>query len=386
MDLNFTEEQKILRDMVRNLCEEHASTRIVRDMENDPLGVPPGLWAQMKDTGLLAMMLPEAYGGIGLDTLDRAVIYQELGRALAPGPHFVSSVMGSLAIEKGGSKEQKDALLPAIGRGELIVTPAWLEPDNGFGPQGVQLRAETTADGYRLDGVKRHVFYARAAQKLIVLARTGEAADAIDLLLVDTDAPGVTLEQQLSMASDTQYKVRFDGVVVPAANRLGAPQSGWATWEACMYEGIILLAAQAVGGADRALEITVEYSKGRVQFDKPIGSFQALAHYMSDAVAVIEGAKTLVLEAAWAHTKGKSIARLAPMAKLFACNTFRDVTAKCEQIHGGYGFTLEYDIQLFFRRAKQQQMNWWDSRYLEDLIAAEVLDGTGRTIEDPFAV
>ncbi|MBP6382624.1 MAG: acyl-CoA/acyl-ACP dehydrogenase [Pseudomonadales bacterium] len=386
MDLNFTEEQKILRDMVRNLCEEHASTRIVRDMENDPLGVPPGLWAQMKDTGLLAMMLPEAYGGIGLDTLDRAVIYQELGRALAPGPHFVSSVMGALAIEKGGSKEQKDALLPAIGRGELIVTPAWLEPDNGFGPQGVQLRAETTADGYRLDGVKRHVFYARAAQKLIVLARTGEAADAIDLLLVDTDAPGVTLEQQLSMASDTQYKVRFDGVVVPAANRLGAPQSGWATWEACMYEGIILLAAQAVGGADRALEITVEYSKGRVQFDKPIGSFQALAHYMSDAVAVIEGAKTLVLEAAWAHTKGKSIARLAPMAKLFACNTFRDVTAKCEQIHGGYGFTLEYDIQLFFRRAKQQQMNWWDSRYLEDLIAAEVLDGTGRTIEDPFAV
>ena len=138
-----------------------------------------------------------------------------------------------------------------------------------------------------------------------------------------------------------------------------------------MYEGIILLAAQAVGGAERALEITVEYSKGREQFDKPIGSFQALAHYMADAVAVIEGAATLVLEAAWAHTRGKSIARLAPMAKLFACNTFRDVTAKCEQIHGGYGFTLEYDIQLFFRRAKQQQMNWWDSRHLEGLIAAD---------------
>ncbi len=386
MDLNFTEEQKLLRDMVRNLCGEHASTRVVRDMENDPLGVPPGLWTQMKDTGLLAMMLPEAYGGIGLDMLDRAVIYHEFGRALAPGPHFASSVMGALAIEKGGSQAQKDALLTAIGQGGLIVAPAWLEPDNGFGPQGVQLRAEESAEGYRLDGVKRHVFHARAAQKLIVLARTGEAPDAIDLLLVDTDAPGVTLEQQLSMASDTQYKVRFDGVQVPVANRLGAPQSGWATWEACMYEGIILLAAQAVGGAERALEITVEYSKGREQFDKPIGSFQALAHYMADAVAVIEGAATLVLEAAWAHTRGKSIARLAPMAKLFACNTFRDVTAKCEQIHGGYGFTLEYDIQLFFRRAKQQQMNWWDSRHLEGLIAAEVLDGTGRTIDDPFAV
>lgn len=385
MDLNFSDEQTILRDMVRNLCAEHSSTRIVREMENDPLGVPAGLWGQMKDTGLLAMMLPEQYGGIGLDMLDRAVIYHELGRALAPGPHFVSSVMGALAIQAGGSDEQKGRLLPAIGSGELIVTPAWLEPDNGFGAAGVQLRAVATPEGYRLSGVKRHVFYARAAQKLIVLARTGEAPEAIDLLLVDADAPGVTLVQQLSMASDTQYRVEFDNVAVPAADRIGAPHSGWKTWEACMYEGLVLLAAQAIGGAERALEITVAYAKGREQFDKPIGAFQALAHYMADADAVVEGARTLVLEAAWAHTRGRSIARLAPMAKLFACNAFRDVTAKCEQIHGGYGFTLEYDIQLFFRRAKQQQMNWWDARYLEGLIAAEVLDGPGPTIENPFA-
>lgn len=385
MDLNFSDEQTILRDMVRNLCEEYSTTRMVRDMENDPLGVPARLWEQMKQTGLLAMMLPEQYGGIGLDMLDRVVIYQELGRALAPGPHFVSSVMGALAILKAGSDAQKQALLPAIGRGDLVVSAAWLEPDNGFGAPGVQLRAETTPDGYRLHGIKRHVFYARAAQKMIVLARTGDAPPAIELLLVDTDAPGVALEQQFSMASDTQYKVVFDGVAVPASNRLGHPQSGWRTWEACMYEGLILLAAQAIGGADRALEMTAAYAKTREQFDKPIGAFQALAHYMADALAVVEGAKMLVLEAAWAHTKGKSIARLAPMAKLFACNAFRDVTAKCEQIHGGYGFTLEYDIQLFFRRAKQQQMNWWDSRHLEGLVAAEVLDGPGPTIEDPFA-
>jgi len=385
MDLNFSEEQTILRDMVRNLCAEHSTTRIVRDAENDPLGVPAGLWEQMRQTGLLALMLPEEFGGIGLDMLDRAVIYQELGRALAPGPHFVSAVMGALAVLEAGSDAQKQALLPAIGSGDLILTPAWLEPDNGFGPQGVQLRAEATSAGYRLNGVKRHVFYARAAQQLIVLARTGDAPDAVALLLVDTAAPGITLEQQLSMASDTQYQVVFDNVAVPAAQVLGGASTGWKSWEACMYPGSILLAAQAVGGAERALEMTVEYSKGREQFDKPIGAFQALAHYMADALAVVEGAKTLVLEAAWAHTRGMSIARLAPMAKLFACNAFRDVTAKCEQIHGGYGFTLEYDIQLFFRRAKQQQMNWWDTRYLEQLIAAEVLDGTGPTIPDPFA-
>ncbi len=355
-------------------------------MENDPVGIPSDLWAHMKETGLLAMMLPEEYGGMGLNMLDCAVIYEELGRGLAPGPHFDNMIMAANAINKAGSDAQKDELLRGIGSGDIIISNAWLEPDNGFGPEGVQLSATASPEGYTLSGCKRHVFYAKAAQKLLVLVRTGSEAQEIDLLLVDTDAPGVELEQQLSMASDTQYKVTFNDVKVPTENRVGAEHSGWQTWEACMYEGIILLAAQACGGVQQALDITVQYSKEREQFDKPIGAFQALAHYMSDAVAVIEGAKTLVLEAAWAHTEGQSIKRLAPMAKLFACNTFRDTTAKCEQIYGGYGFTLEYDIQLYFRRAKQQQLNWWDSRYLEQLIAAEVLDNEERTIPDPFIV
>jgi alkylation response protein AidB-like acyl-CoA dehydrogenase len=142
-----------------------------------------------------------------------------------------------------------------------------------------------------------------------------------------------------------------------------------------MHDGIILLAAQAMGGAEKALEITVEYAKERVQFDKPLGAFQAIAHYLSDAATTVDGGKTLAYEAAWARSKGKPIARLAPMAKLFACQTYRDVTAMCEQVWGGVGFTIEYDIQLFFRRAKQLQLTWWDTRYLEELVASDVLDG-----------
>jgi alkylation response protein AidB-like acyl-CoA dehydrogenase len=154
-----------------------------------------------------------------------------------------------------------------------------------------------------------------------------------------------------------------------------------------MYDGIILAAAFAAGGAERALEITVQYSKDREQFNKPLGAFQTMAHYMADASAVGDGAKVLVYEAAWARSEGKSIRRLAPMAKLFACKAFKDVTHMAQQVHGGIGFTLDYDIQLFYRRAKQHQMNWWDSRYLEDLIAAEILDSDApRTIEDPFTV
>ena len=161
---------------------------------------------------------------------------------------------------------------------------------------------------------------------------------------------------------------------VPAARRIGAPGSGWQTWDAVMHDGIILLAAQALGGAERALEITVQYAKDRVQFDKPLGAFQAIAHYLSDAATAIDGGKTLVYEAAWARAVGRPVDRLAPMAKLFACQTFRDTTAMAQQVWGGVGFTIEYDIQLYFRRAKQLQISWWDSRTLEERVARTVLD------------
>ena len=141
-----------------------------------------------------------------------------------------------------------------------------------------------------------------------------------------------------------------------------------------MYDGVILLAAQAVGGARYALDITVQYAKDRQQFDKPLGAFQAIAHYLSDASTALDGAETLVWEAAWARSENRPVTRLAPMAKLFACQTFRDITAMSQQVFGGVGFTVEYDIQLYFRRAKELQLSWWDTRHLEELVASDVLD------------
>ncbi|HVN43513.1 MAG TPA: acyl-CoA dehydrogenase family protein [Steroidobacteraceae bacterium] len=387
MDLKFTDEQRMLRETSRDLCQANCGVDVVRKMENDPIGVPEALWQNMREMGLLGILLPQELGGMGLNMVDCAVIYEEFGRALVPGPHFASAVMSVLAIRRAGSEAQQKELLAPIGSGELIIVPAWLEPDAGYGPEGVQLRATRTSGGYQLQGVKRHVFNAKAAQRLLVLARTGAGAEDIGLFLVDTNAKGVTLEQQKSMASDTQYKVTFDSVAVTEAQRLGADNGGWRAWSEAMHEGIILAAAYAAGGAERALEMTVEYSKVREQFGKPIGAFQALAHNMADAAPVVEGAKTLVYEAAWAHATGRDIKRLAPMAKLFACKAFHDVTWMAEQVHGGIGFTLDYDIQLYYRRAKQLQLNWWDSRYLEGLIAADVLDrGLPRTIPDPFTV
>ena len=375
MDLDFNEEQQMLREMVRGVCAEHAPLSVVRAMEDDPTGYPAGFWKQLAELGLLGITIPEAYGGSGQSALECAIVYEEFGRALAPSPHFVSSVLGAGVLLRAGSEEQKQAWLPRIASGEAILTPAWLEPKGGQGPQGVQLRAVRDGDGFRLSGVKRHVLFASAAARLLVLARTGDEDTDVDLFLVDPASAGVRVTQQKSLASDTQYEVELDGVRVARADRIGPERSGWATWHEVMHDGIIQAAAQAMGGAECALELAVQYAKDRHQFGKPLGAFQAIAHYLADAATTVDGGKTLVYEAAWARANGKPVDRLAPMAKLFACQTFRDVTAMAQQVFGGVGFTLEYDIQLYFRRAKQLQLSWWDTRTLEELVASAVLDG-----------
>jgi alkylation response protein AidB-like acyl-CoA dehydrogenase len=374
MDLDFSEEQQLLREMVRGVCTQYAPIDVVRKLEDDPTGYPPDFWKQLGQLGLLGILLPEEHGGSGQSVLEAAIAYEEFGRSLAPSPHFASAVLGAGALLEAGSEGAKRTWLPRIASGDAILTPAWLEPKNGYGPRGVQMRAVVEKDHYVLSGVKRHVPFASAATRLVVLARTGDGEKDLDLLLVDPTAAGVQLTQQFSLGSDTQYRVDFSGVRVPLADRIGAERSGWRTWDRLMHDGIILLAAQAMGGAERALELTVQYAKDRKQFDKQLGAFQSIAHYLADAATVVDGGKTLVYEAAWARSKGKPIDRLAPMAKLFACQTFRDVTAMAQQVYGGVGFTIEYDIQLYFRRAKQLQLSWWDTRYLEELVARSVLD------------
>jgi alkylation response protein AidB-like acyl-CoA dehydrogenase len=370
MDLDLTEEQELLRDTVRGLCARHAGLDVVRSLEDDPIGYADKLWAELGESGVLGLTIPDGDGGSGMTLLDAAVVFLELGRALSPLPLFQSVVMAGGVLSRAGTDAQRSTLLPRIASGDAIVVPAWLEPDRGFGERGVALPASMDGDGWTLTGVKRHVQFARAAEQLLVLAR---ADDGVVMFLVPTDAPGVTLTQQHTIASDAQYRVDFENVVVGDDARVGA--ADWSTWHDTMLDGIVLLAAQAAGGARVALDLTVQYAKDRKQFDKPLGAFQAIAHYLSDAVATVDGAETLVYEAAWAASTGRSVSRLAPMAKLFACQTFRDVTAVAQQVFGGVGFTVEYDIQLYFRRAKQLQISWWDTRYLEELVAADVLDG-----------
>ena len=374
LDLDFSQEQEMLRSATRDLLSDYCSLANVRDLEDDPIGYSQELWTQMAKLDLVSMMLGDEFGGPGMSMIDAVVVYEELGRHLAPTPHLVSSILSQGAIMNSGSQAQKQDWIPRLASGDAILTTAWLEPNGGFGPEGIQLVATSDGTTTVLSGIKHHVPFAKAAQGFLVLARSGSSEKDIDLYLVDSSTPGISMSQKLSIASDTQYEVRFDNVEVGTSSRIGEEKSGWDTWEALLYQAIILIGAYAEGAASHALEITVQYAKDRHQFDKPLGAFQALAHYLADAQTNLDGAVQLVHEAAWAFSEGKSVEKLAPMAKLYACKTFRDLTAMAQQIFGGIGFTVEFDIQLFFRRAKALQISWWNDRYLKELIAKQVLD------------
>ena len=374
MDLDFTEEHEMLREMVRGVCAEYAPLEVVRELENHEKGMPDALWKQLVELGLVGILVPEEYGGQGQSLLEAAIVYEEFGRSLAPSPHFVSAVLSAGVLALAGSEEQKKTWLPGIASGDVILAPAWLEPRNGFGAKGVQVRAQASGDGFVLDGAKMHVNYAATADRLVVLARTGDEEEAIDLFLVDPRAAGVTLSQRENLGSETTFRVDLANVEVAEADRIGGAGSGWETWALVMNDAIVLAAAQAAGGAKAALEITVDYAKTREQFGKPLGAFQSVSHYLADAATQIEGGSTLVYEAAWKRSVGQDTALHAPLAKLFMCHAFRDVTAMCQQVWGGVGFTIEYDIQLYFRRAKQLQLSWYDDRHLGELVAAHELD------------
>ncbi len=372
LDLDFSEEQDMLREAVRGLCEDKAPLESVRQLENDAKGYDDAFWSQLGQLGITGALIDEEFGGSGMSLLDAVVVYEEFGRSLAPSPHFVSSVVSAGVIGRAGSDEQRQAWLPGIASGEHIVTPAWLEPDNSSGPDGVQIRAEVAAgDGtsHTITGAKRHVFFASSAAAFVVLARSD---DGVDLFLVDAEASGITATQQQSVAYDTQYRIDF---AATPATRIGEPGNGWGHWHRAMLDGLVLAAAQSVGGAERVHEITVEYSKERHQFDKPLAAFQSLNHYMADDRTEIDGARVLVHQAAWARDDARSIERLAPMAKMFATEVYRRTSGTAIQIHGGMGFTVECDAQLYFRRAKSLELNWFDTDHLEELIAAQVLDG-----------
>jgi len=378
MDFGFSEEQEMLRQSARQFLETECAMTYVRQMMEDDSGYSPEQWKKMAELGWLGLIFPEEFGGLGLDMVDMTVVLEEMGRVVMPGPFFATVLLGGMAIHLGGSKAQKKEYLPRICDGTLKATLAHVEESGRWDADGILLPATKTDSGFTLSGTKLFVPDAHNADVLVVPARTrGKGGTkGITLFVVDAKAPGVTITLHKTMDQTRKLcEVRFDNVAVGKKAVLGKANDGWALLDRLIDRAKVAMCAEMCGGAQKVLEMSVDYAKVREQFGKPIGSFQAIQHKCANMMVQTESAKSATYYAAWAVANDVAEAHLAAcMAKAYCSDAYRIVSGEGIQIHGGIGFTWEHDMHLYFKRAKGSEVTFGDATWNRELVAQVVLD------------
>jgi len=377
MDFELGEEQVMLKTSARDFLEKECPKKLVRDMMEDEKGYSPELWRKMAELGWQALVFPEEYGGIGSGFLDLAVLSEEMGRALVPGPFMPTVVLAGGTILAGGSEEQKQEFLPRIAEGDMIMTLALTELDGGIEADGVTVKATPSGDNFTINGTKLFVPDAHVADQLICVARTKDSAnkeDGITLFLVDPRTDGVSIEVLKTMSGEKLCEVVFNNVTVPKSNIIGEVDKGWPVIKQVLQQATVAECAWMVGGARWVLETTLDYAKERIQFGVPIGSFQAIQHKFADMAVEVEGATSLTYYAAWATMENDPGAEMAThVAKAWCSDIYKHATFEGVQIHGGIGFTWDHDMHLYFKRAKSGEVNLGDAIYHREKVA-QLLD------------
>ena len=373
MNFGFNDEQELLRSIARKFFENECGSDTVRRLMETPEGISPDLWTKIAEQGWLGLVFPEAYDGLGLGLVDLVVLMEEMGRAVVPGPYFSTVLLGSLAVLEAGSEAQKKEWLPKIAAGDKRVALAWMEPSAQLGPAGVTLTATEKGGRYTLSGTKLFVHDAHTADALVVAARTrpGAGAEGVSLFLLPRDTSGLRVTLLPTMDQTRKLcEVTCVDVVVGADALLGPAGAGWAPLARVLDRATVALCAEMCGGAQKVLDMTVEYAKIRQAFGRPIGSYQGVKHRAADMLVDVENAKSITYYAAWALDEGAAEAPLAvSMAKAYVSDAFRRVAAAGIQLHGGIGFTWEHDLHLYFKRAKGSEFTFGDATHHRERVA-----------------
>ena len=372
MDFGLNETQQMLKNSAREFLEQECPDTYVRAMEEEERGYTPEMWQKLAQQGWLGLVFPEEYGGFGLGFTELCLILEEMGRALLPGPFFSTVVLGGSAILEAASEDQKRELLPSIAEGQLLVTLALTEPDASWDADGVQTAARRENGGWSISGTKLFVPDAHVSDYLVTAARTGYGPEDVSLFLVPSNAKGLQQALLKTIASDRQSEVVFDEVQVPDSALLGQVNKGWETVRRVLQKAAVGKCAEMVGGAERVLEMTVEYAKQRVQFGRPIGSFQAVQHHCANMAVLVEGARHVTYRAAWYLAEGLPADQQVAVAKGWVSDAYRQVCALAHQCHGAIGFTKEHNLQLYTRRAKAAELAFGDGDYYREAVAQSI--------------
>lgn len=373
MNFGFTEEQEILRGEVRKFLDEHASLEEVRRQTETPEGFSRELWSRMAALGWVGLTIPAAHGGAEMDLVTAVVLLEETGRGLFPSP-ILSQMLAARGIERAGSDDQKSRLLPALADGSRIATVALLEESDRYDPEGIALCAVADGAAETLTGRKCCVSDAAGADAFVVAYRStaGTGADGVSLALIEKGAAGVSIEEHASVDLTKRVStLQLDGVRVDETSRLGARGEAWATVADLVDVGATLVTAEAVGSAEGGLRLTTEFAKERTQFGSAIGRFQGVKHPLAEMYVDVESFKSLVYYAAWALDQGADDASLAvSRAKAYASEVLPGMGLQGVELHGGIGYTWEYDIQLYLKRARWVRPMFGDADHHYERVAA----------------
>lgn len=369
MNFAFSEEQEELRNIVRSFLENKSSEETVRELMETEKGFDDAVWSQMAEQmGLQSLIIPEEYGGSGYSYVELCVVLEEMGRRLLAAPYFSTVVLGANTILQSGDDAAKKDLLPGIASGETKATLALTESNGRWDESGIEATATKSGDGYAISGEKMFVLDGHTADLIIVAAKSGAGTS---LFTVKSDASGLTREA-LSTMDQTRKQAKLTFADTPAT-LLGTEGKGWDVLSTVLDLTAVALAAEQVGGAQFVLEMAVQYAKDRVQFGRPIGSFQAIKHKCADMLLEVESAKSAAYYAAWcAAEMNDELPSVASLAKAYCSEAYFHAAAENIQIHGGIGFTWEHPAHLYFKRAKSSELLFGDPTYHRELLAQRI--------------
>ena len=372
MKLTLTEEQEMLKKTARDFLADKCSKTFVKQMEESETGYSRELWQEMAELGWMGLAFPEKYGGGDMSFLDLAVLLEEMGRACLPGPFFSTVVLGGLSILDIGSEEQKQEYLPKIIRGEKILTLGLTEPGyHNYDDSSVTVEAARNNSSYIISGTKLFVADAHIADYLLCVART-KPENEVTIFLADAKNPKIKHTVLKTIASDKLCEVVFDQLLVPEANILGRLNQGWSAVQKIIERAAVGKCCEMVGNIQRVLEMTVDYAKERKQFDRPIGSFQAIQHYCADMATDVDSSRFSTYQAAWMLSEGLHCTKEVAIAKAWIGEASQRVFALAHQIHGAIGVTIEHDLHFYTRRTKAAELAFGDADFYREVVASEM--------------
>ncbi len=372
MDPRLSEEEEILKKSARDFLTDKCPKTLVREMEKDEKGYSPQLWQEIADLGWLGLIFPENYGGGGMDFISLAVLLEEMGRALFPGPFFSTVLLGGLPILDIGTDEQKQKYLPEIINGKAIFTMALTEPVGGYTAASIKVKATAEGNNYVINGTKLFVPDASVADYILCVARTDDKAKAeegITIFIVDAKSPGIKITVLDTIAKDKQCEVIFDNVKVPRGNILGELNQGWSEIQKTIERAAVAKCCEMVGGMQAVLDMTIPYVKERVQFDVPVGVFQAVQHHCVYMLVGVEGSRATTYDAAWRISTGRPYSSEAAITKAWVSDAYQSVVALGTQAHGGVSIIEDHDMPLYYRRAKAAELAFGDARFHRKTVA-----------------